>query len=324
LKREARLLLQKACDALLLAVVHFNCPHDTGRTTAVLILLDHSFEMLLKAAIVHRGGALRDSAGENTIGFAKCVRRAVSEGGIQFLSDEQAIALQITNGLRDAAQHHLLQLCEEQLYMQAQAGVTLFGDVLQSVFGRTLCDCMPRRVLPVSTVAPGEIVTLFDRQVAEIRKLLAPNRRRTTEADALLMPMAIMDNAILGDTLQPAPRDIARLRKQLRGGADWSKLFPGVAAIRYDAAADGIGIALRLTKRDGIPTHLVPETAPNAAVVAVKRVNELDYYCFGRDQVAERILQSRSMTTALIWHARLKGDPDCHRQIRIGRSVFDR
>lgn len=57
MRKEARLLLQRALDSLLLAIEHFNRPSDRGRTEAVLIHLDHSFEMLLKAAILTLGRA---------------------------------------------------------------------------------------------------------------------------------------------------------------------------------------------------------------------------------------------------------------------------
>lgn len=57
MKRESRLLFTKAVDSLVLSIEHYNRPWDRGRVDAVLILLDHAFEMLLKAAIPHRGGA---------------------------------------------------------------------------------------------------------------------------------------------------------------------------------------------------------------------------------------------------------------------------
>ncbi|MEA3253347.1 MAG: hypothetical protein U9Q17_00185 [Chloroflexota bacterium] len=52
MKREAHLLLRKACDSLMLSMEFFNRPHDLGRATTTLILLGHTFEMLLKASIV--------------------------------------------------------------------------------------------------------------------------------------------------------------------------------------------------------------------------------------------------------------------------------
>ena len=148
MNRESKLLLSKACDSLITCVEFFNRPSDRGRSTSSLILLDHSFEMLLKAAILHRGGRVRERRAKQTIGFDACVRRALSDANIKFLNDEQALLLQCINGLRDAAQHHLLDISEAQLYMQAQSGVTLFRDLLKSVFDESLYDLMPARVLP--------------------------------------------------------------------------------------------------------------------------------------------------------------------------------
>ena len=60
MKREARSLLSKGLHSLTVSIDHFNSSSDVGRTDAVLIALDHSLEMLLKASILHRGGEIRD------------------------------------------------------------------------------------------------------------------------------------------------------------------------------------------------------------------------------------------------------------------------
>jgi hypothetical protein len=111
-KREATRLNAKAVDALILVVEHFNRPWDQGRVCATLILLDHRFEMLLKAAILKLGGRIRNSGEANTIGFEACVKQGLSNGAVKFLDNDQAIALRTFNGLRDAAQHHLLEISE--------------------------------------------------------------------------------------------------------------------------------------------------------------------------------------------------------------------
>ena len=122
MKREARLLLAKACDSLVLSIELFNRPHDRGRVSSTLIQLDHAFEMLMKAAILHRGGRIREKRAKETIGFDACVRRSLSDGKLKYLSEEQALVLQTINGLRDAAQHHLLDISEGQLYVHMQSG----------------------------------------------------------------------------------------------------------------------------------------------------------------------------------------------------------
>ena len=110
-------MLNKACDSLLLGIEIFNRPQERGRISGVLIQVDHAFEMFLKAAIVQRGGRIRDRGDNETIGFDSCVRRALSDGNVKFLTEAQALTLQTTNGLRDAAQHYLLDICEGQFYL---------------------------------------------------------------------------------------------------------------------------------------------------------------------------------------------------------------
>jgi hypothetical protein len=77
MKREAKLLQHKACDSLVLSIELFNRPHDRGRVSGTLIHLDHAFEMLLKAGILHRGGRIRDKRAKETIDFDACVRRGL-------------------------------------------------------------------------------------------------------------------------------------------------------------------------------------------------------------------------------------------------------
>ena len=162
MKREAKFLLDKACDSLLLGIELFNRPYDRGRVSAVLIQTDHAFEMFLKSAIVQRGGAIREKNAKETIGFDACVRRGLSNGVVKFLTEEQALTIQTINGQRDAAQHYLLDISEAQLYVHIQSGVTLFRDLLMDVFKKELSHELPTRVLPISTTAPIDMTTIFD------------------------------------------------------------------------------------------------------------------------------------------------------------------
>ena len=95
-------------DSLLLAIEHFNRPFDRGRVHSVLI----SFEMLLKAAILHKGGKIRNRRAKQTIGFDACVTEGFGNREIRFLKNEQVISLQTINALRDAAQHYLIDVPE--------------------------------------------------------------------------------------------------------------------------------------------------------------------------------------------------------------------
>jgi hypothetical protein len=324
MKREARLLLEKACDSLLLSIELFNRPQDRGRVSGALIQLDHAFEMLLKAAVLHRGGSIREKGLKQTIGFDACVRKGLNDGSIQFLVDEQALVLQTINGLRDAAQHHLLDISEGQLYLHEQSGVTLFRDLLKSVFDEELASYLPTRVLPVSTSAPTDLTALFNTEVSEIVKLLQPKRRRRIEAEARLRPLAILDATLRGEKGQPNSGDLQKIGKDLLSGSGWPDIFKGVAAVQITTDGTGPSMSLRLTKKEGIPIQLVPEGTPGAAVVGVKRVNELDFYSLGAKQLAEKLKLSMSKTVAVVDHLGLRKDSECYKEFKIGSQLYKR
>jgi hypothetical protein len=324
MKREVRLLLQKACDSLVLAIELFNRPHDRGRVSGTLIMLDHSFEMFMKAAILHRGGRIREKRAKETIGFDKCVRISLSDGKVKYLNTEQALVLQTINGLRDAAQHHLLEISEGQLYIHVQSGVTLFRDLLRNVFGQELADYLPTRVLPVSTSPPTDLAMLFESEVAEVQKLLKPGRRRSLEALARLRPLAILDATIRGEKGQPSNADLRRVAKEVSRGVRWPELFPGVAAVEIVAEGTGPSLSLRLSKKEGIPIQLVPEGTPGAAVVAVKRVNELDFYSLGAKQLAEKVGLTPPKLVAVVDYIGLRKDPECYKEFKIGSQTHKR
>lgn len=325
MKREAKLLLQKAVDSLLLAIELFNRPHDRGRVASTLIMLDHSFEMLMKAAILHRGGHIREKGAKETIGFDACVRRSLSDGKIRYLTEEQALVLQTINGLRDAAQHHLLDISEGQLYVHVQSGVTLFRDLLKSVFNQDLARQLPARVLPVSTSPPTDLATLFDSEVEEVKKLLQPGRRRRIEALARLRPLAILDATLRGEKSQPSDSELRRIGKEITQGKAWADVFPGAAAVEIRADGKGPSLSLRLSKKnEGIPIQLVPEGTPGASVVAVKRVNELDYYSLGAKQLAEKVGLTMPKLIAVVDYLGLRKVRECYKEFKIGSVVHKR
>jgi hypothetical protein len=324
MKREAKLLLEKASDSLVLAIELFNRPHDRGRVSSTLIHLDHSFEMFMKAAILHRGGRIREKRAKETIGFDACVRRSLSDGTIKYLTEEQALVLQTINGLRDAAQHHLLDISEGQLYVHVQSGVTLFRDLLKRVFNQDLACYLPARVLPVSTSPPTDLATLFDSEVREIRKLLQPGRRRRIEALARLRPLAILDATIRGEKGQPSDSDLRRLGKEVSQGKEWAYVFQGAAAVEIASDGTGPSLSLRLSKKEGMPIQLVPEGTPGASVVAVRRVDELGFYNLGAKQLAEKVGLTMPKVVAVVDYLGLRGDSECYKEIKIGKAVFKR
>jgi len=324
MKKEAKHLYLKAIDSLTLSIELFNRPNDCGRIHGVLIFLDHSFEMLLKASIIDKGGKIKEKGAKETIGFSACVRKGFSDASIKFLNETEVLTLQTINGLRDAAQHYTLEMSEQYIYFQAQAGLTLFRDIVKRVFNVDLKTELPVRVLPLSTTPPMDIQAFFSTEVADIKKLLAPKSRKKLEATEKLRALAIMENSIQGNESQPSDTELKTLQTKLIKGSTWNQIFPSVSTLSFTQKGYGPSLDLRITKSEGVAITIVPEGTPGAGVIAIKRVNELDYYNLGRDQLAKKIMLTPPKTTAAIKHFKIKDDPDCFKHLKVGNVPFDR
>ena len=279
--------------------------------------------MLLKATIVHRGRSIqREDSGE-TISFETCVRRGTSDGSIKFLTEEQALSLRALNGLRDAAQHYLLEVSEGQLYIQIQSAVTLFADLLRDVFERELARELPDRVLPVSTSPPVDISTMFDSDVTEILKLLAPGRRRRIEAEARLRSLVLIDSGIRDKHEQPSSKELGRIGREL-ANRPWEEIFKGVGIIQVTTEGTGPTLSVRLSKREGPPMQIVDQGTPGAVPVAIRRVNELDFYNLNASQLADKVSLTTPKLIAVVEYLGIRDNLDCYKEIRIDSSLHKR
>jgi hypothetical protein len=324
MKKEVKILLGKSIDSLVLSVEHFNRPWDRGREEAVLILLDRSFELLLKAVILHKGGKIRDKGSRETYGFDRCVRKCISEKEHKCLSEEEALTIQIINSLRDAGQHYILDISENQLYMYAQAGITLFNDKLKEVFGDKLSNHMPERVLPVATTPPTSLGTLISKEFKEIKNLIKPGSRKRIQARAKLRSIAIIESSLKGVRSQPSKTELEKYLREAAKGMKWQNIFPGVASLKLDTEGTGLSVSIRLTKSKGEPVHVVPEGTPGATVVAVKRVNELSYYSLGLKNLAEKLSLTQPKTFALVRYTKIQDSDEYYKEIKVGKSLFKR
>jgi len=324
MRKEAKVLLAKSIDSLFLAVEHFNRPWDRGRPEAVLVLLDRSFELFLKAVIVHRGGKIRERRAKETIGFDSCVRKCVSDPQLKCLSEEEAITVQVINSLRDAAQHYLLEISEQQLYIYTQGGLTLYGDVLKAVFREALKKYLPNRVLPISTDPPKDLATVITAEFKDIKALLAPGSRKRLDAQARLRTLQIVEESLGGNRSQPGEAELRRLVREISKGKSWQTIFPGLAALQLDTTGTGLSVSLRITKHEGEPIRLVPEGTPGATVVAIKRVNELSYYSLGLHDLAEKLGLTNNKMIAVVRALKVQSNPDYFKIFKIGKVTHKR
>lgn len=324
MKREAHILLTKAIDSVLLSIENFNRPWDRGRPEAVLILLDRAFELMLKAVIIHKGGRIREPRAKETIGFDACVRKCVSDAQVRCLTQEEALTVQIINTLRDAAQHYVVEISEQQLYIYAQAGLTLFDKILRNVFGYKLYDYLPERVLPVSSNPPKDFGSLMDVEFEDIKKLVTPGSRKRFKARAKLRSFAIIEESLDGSHSQPGESELRKLTERVSKGENWQDIFPGIKRLRLSTEGNGLNVTLRITKSKGEPIHLVPEGTPGATKVAVKRVDELGFYSLITTVLSNKINLTIPKTLAIVKHLKLQEDPEYFKEFILGSSHFKR
>jgi len=322
--KEAKLLKTKATNSLILGIQHFNNPFDLGRVEATLILIDHAFEMLLKSAILYKGGSIRDKRAPQTIGFDACLRIALSDGKIKFLDEEDVIAIQTINTLRDAAQHHLLDISEQHFYIQAQLALSMFRKIHKNVFSEELYNVLPKRVIPLSTLPPVDINLLYENEVSEIKTLLKPGKRKSTEAIAKLRSLAITESAIQGSKVQPTNGQLKKLAATIKENKEWIDIFPGVASIKLTAKGYGQSIDLRFTQKEGIPIHVVPEGTPGATVVGVKKINTLDFYNLSSKKLVEKFNLTEPKVRAIIKLHNIQKDVECYKEFTMGKVIFKR
>ena len=326
MKKEARLLYARALDSLVIGVDHFNRCWDRGRTESVLIFLDRAFELLLKAIIVHKGGSIRDKRDKAlTIGHDACLRLCFSDAKVKCLGEEDVISLQNLNNLRDAAQHYIVEPSEGQLYVYAQAAVTAFRRLAKDGLGLNLGDDVPDRMVVVSANPPASFGALLDLEFADIKKMVAPKSRKRLDAHARLRTMAVLEKSLEGERSQPTTAELNKIVKRINAGEAWRDIFPGVATIYIDPEESGIGLSLRITKNKGEAVHLVSEGAPGAAVVAVKRVAELDYFSLGFTDLLAKLKKKDprvgfNKLGYLIKRENLQKNSECMKTFMVGKT----
>jgi hypothetical protein len=324
MKKSVAILLEKAVDSLLIAVEHFNRPWDRGRKEAVLILLDRGFELLLKSAILHKGGKIREPYEKETIGFAKCVRKCLDDATVKFLSEEEALTLQIINSLRDAAQHDVVELSEQDMYLHCQAGVTVFRDLLSRVFSEKLSNRVPDRVLPISASPPKDLHSMIEADFKLITEQLKKYSRYQVEAKAKLKALAIIESSLAGIRSQPSELEVNALARKVRLGKSWQEIFPGVATLQIKTEGEGINLSIRIVKKEGEAVQIVPESNSGATLMAVRKIDLFGYYSLGLNDLAKKVGLSAPRALAVIRELKLQDSDEYFRAFEVASQRFKR
>ena len=324
LRREAQQYRDRAINSMRLAVEHFNRPYPEGRQEAVLHFLLHAHEMLAKSILLNRRRQIQDRRESKSISFTRCLN-LLDGSGEKVVDDAQKLSLTALSNLRDAAQHSVVELSEQELYLQTQTSVTVFDELLGDEFGGGLADHFPSRVLPVSTEPPDSIELLVDREISQIKNLLEPGRRQSAAAKAKLRSLLALDLAAADEPRPPTPLEVDRAARRLKQGRPWRDVLPNVATLALDASGSGQTFAVKITKAKAAPGVRFAETEDEAESAAIIREVDLSSrYPFTITQLAKHVGISLPRMIAVVWKLDLKGDPTLFHEFRYGKASYSR
>lgn len=314
LKQESRVLKRKALASLKWAVEGFNSPHDEGRVTRVLLYLQHAFEMLLKASLVQVGERVFDPSTGRSFGFERCLGLSSANEHVK-LTEEEAGTLRAIDAMRDDEQHWFNQVPEQLLYLHARAGVTLFDDLLQRVFGERLASHLPVRVLPLSVDTPRDLAIVLDEEYSQIAALLKPGRRARHDARARIRTLLAME-AHVAPEAQVSTKDVDRVERAIRDGDPREDVFPRLERVGTSIDGTGITITVHFTKKRGAPVRYVADDSVPAA--AIREVDLQRKFHRSPTKLASDVGLTVPASKALREHLGIDEDAACSHEFVFG------
>ncbi|MBT9569416.1 MAG: hypothetical protein IV085_14095 [Thiobacillus sp.] len=304
LKREARTLKAKAIASLRRGLETFNSHNDEGRPESVLLFLQHTSEMLIKALLVQNGQGVFDKEKGTSIGLEKALNIAQSKG---WISAAQAGSIRVVNAMRDQAQHWMIVVPEDVLYINARALITTIDDILQAHFADTLADNLPLRVLPLSTLPIPNFDLLVNREYAQIHELLAPGRRARDEARGRISTLLAME-AHVSEEVSVSKRDLDRIEEAIRNGTPVVQVFPRLMTLATDVSGEGPTIRVRITKAEDAPAvRYVTGDDPQSAA-AIREVDLQRKYHLSPKELADKLNLTTAKAKAVRDHLRIDED----------------
>lgn len=295
LKREARTLKGKSIASLRRGLEVFNSHDDQGRPEAVLLYLQHACEMLIKALLVQKGESVFDKQKGTSIGIEKALNIGQSKG---WIAQAQAGSIRVIDATRDQAQHWMIVVAEDALYINARTLITTIDELLQEHFEDTLADNLPLRVLPLSTQPIPDFDLLINREYDQIRELLAPKKRARDEARGRISSLLAME-AHVSDDVSVSERDIDRIEKAIRAKTPVEQVFPRLMTLATSVAGEGPTVKVRIVKNTDAPAIRYVSGDDPAAAAAIREVDLQKKYHLSPQVVADKLSLSTNRAKAL-------------------------
>lgn len=317
LMRDARTLKEKAVASLKIAMSTFNSYEEDGRITSVLLHLQHACEMLLKAVLVQGKAPVFDKATGKSLGFERCLRLCQSDHG---LKPEEAGIMRAVDAMRDASQHWFIFVSEDLLYMHTRAVILAFDEYLKRALDADLHTHIPPRVLPVSTKPPGDFEFLIDKEYTLIAELLRPGKRQRNEARARIRALLAME-ALTTDQVEISQKDIDRIEKAVKAGAEIGKVFPRLITVSTETSGEGVTLKVRFSKKEGAPVRYISGDDLEEAA-AVREVDIRKKFHMRAANLAKALKLTEPKSKALRWHLGIDDDKDCLHIFEFGKTTF--
>ncbi|MDR6632647.1 hypothetical protein J2X72_001431 [Phyllobacterium sp. 1468] len=315
LQRDAKTLSLNSIASLRRAMSAFNSYDDDGRTTSVLLHLQHSAEMLLKAVLCQNRVRVFDKDTSRSLGFEKCLGICQAHHD---LKESEAGIFRAVDALRDAAQHWIIVVSEDLLYMNTRAIITAYDAYLKRSLDLDVSSHIPPRVLPVSTKPPGDFDFLVDREYKLIAELLQPGKRQRDEARARVRSLLAME-AIVTEKVEVSERDIDRIEKAIKDGKEFNEVFPRLNTVGTATTGEGTTFTVHFSKKEGAPVKYIKGDDPEGHA-AVREVDLRKKFHMLPSDLAKKLGLTEPKSKALRQHLNIDSDPDCHWVFEFGKS----
>jgi hypothetical protein len=300
---ETDMYKKKSTDSMVLVIEFFNRPHEVGRLSTILILLNHSLEMLLKGILLKHDQDIRKENG-HTIPFEECIDTLYNgtrdDQSLAMLSEEQKTTLEEIQAHRNEATHGNSILSEQRLYAYTRSGLSIFDSLLLDEFGEQLNDFLPNRVLPISGMPLKHLDIIYEEERQKIEKLLEQGAREAARAHVRSIESS--NRTQEGSYEPPTNEELDDIIDRIESGDNFEDIFPGVANLSFGVEGDGPTIKLQFTKSEGRPVHQVSEEeAADDFVIGYREVNPFDRYSLGIQDLAQHVQQEVDVSWMKVW-----------------------
>lgn len=323
-KRRTHQLKKSAIESLCLAIELFNRPSQVARDQSVMLMVAHSFEMLLKAIIFQKRGTIRDKGEQYTYSFGRCINLAHSE--LSLLDTADLPMLWAIKQDRNAAAHDTVAFSEDMLWLHVRSAVTIFARLLSAAFKEDLPAAIPSRAIPISALPPTDARAVVEREMQDIAAMLKPGLRQGENAKARIRPLLALDGAVTGREEAPTEIELDRAVMAFRQNKKWDEVFPGLATLEI-ATTPGAGaqeVSLRISKAGEGPVVRLAKPGEETGALLYRKSDPFDEYGIKLSEFGAKLGVSQSDGYALTWYMKLKDDPAAYycRKTKAGNIQF--